>query len=371
MELIPGLPNDLARECLSRLPFESFPFLLPVCKSWNDEIRSPDFHQRRRLSGLTRPVFILTQRDRVTHSHSIRLFDPDRLGFCSRLPPIPDLPFEAPTFGGVVAVGSSSILVVSCGWERLVDGDLRFVNVVHVFEFLTGQWRRAADMPSHPDMWYGLGVCADPVHRKVLVAGGYGGQSRALNTAVMYDVASDEWTCLDDMTEGKQSCSVVFHVIGGYSPALSYNQMTCAESLDPETSRWGPIKEGFLEEGSENASYTLVVQANRDGDLYSVGQSVKVRRGGGDTWEEVTRVPREAWSKKGVVTWKDKMLVLGGELSHVGPSYNYLLDLKTYEWISVDMVNGYSDSIIKGYSIDASDIDLFNQAINRINILAI
>ena len=82
MELIPGLTDDLARECLIRLPFQSYPSLLSVSKSWNREIRNSDFHRHRKLVGLTRPVFVLGS---LKGEKGLVLLDPEP-GILTRLP---------------------------------------------------------------------------------------------------------------------------------------------------------------------------------------------------------------------------------------------------------------------------------------------
>lgn len=61
MDFIPGLPNEIALECLIRLPVDQFSKAASVCKKWNGEITSPEFRRRRKFSGLTRPVLVMVQ----------------------------------------------------------------------------------------------------------------------------------------------------------------------------------------------------------------------------------------------------------------------------------------------------------------------
>nr|GMD59202.1 F-box/kelch-repeat protein At1g80440-like [Ipomoea batatas] len=46
MELIPGLPNHIALECLIRISFDQFPKAASVCRAWNAIIKHPNFIQR-------------------------------------------------------------------------------------------------------------------------------------------------------------------------------------------------------------------------------------------------------------------------------------------------------------------------------------
>ena len=46
--LIPGLPEDLARECLVRLGFDQLPAARRVSRGWKAEVESPFHHRLRR-----------------------------------------------------------------------------------------------------------------------------------------------------------------------------------------------------------------------------------------------------------------------------------------------------------------------------------
>ncbi|KAE9604253.1 putative F-box domain-containing protein [Lupinus albus] len=48
MELISGLPDDVARDCLIRVSYQQFAAVASVCKKWKTEIHSPEFRRRRR-----------------------------------------------------------------------------------------------------------------------------------------------------------------------------------------------------------------------------------------------------------------------------------------------------------------------------------
>nr|GMD51060.1 receptor homology region, transmembrane domain-and RING domain-containing protein 2 [Ipomoea batatas] len=51
MELIPGLPNHIALECLIRISFDQFPKAASVCRAWNVMIKDPNFIQRWKASA--------------------------------------------------------------------------------------------------------------------------------------------------------------------------------------------------------------------------------------------------------------------------------------------------------------------------------
>ncbi|KAL8139419.1 hypothetical protein V2J09_005440 [Rumex salicifolius] len=112
--------------------------------------------------------------------------------------------------------------------------------------------------------------------------------------------------CSAPVSHKTQNSSSMFHVIGGYGMDLSHKY----------------INQEFLEQGFK---FRHVV-ANGEGHLYSVDDNVSTRRRGGEKrWEDVAKVPDDIWLKECVVTWKDKMLVIGSGRTICGPSYTYLL----------------------------------------------
>ncbi|XP_031387207.1 F-box/kelch-repeat protein At1g80440-like [Punica granatum] len=52
MELILGLPHDIASECLIRYPYQQFALAASVCKGWKIEIESPEYLDGAPLSHL-------------------------------------------------------------------------------------------------------------------------------------------------------------------------------------------------------------------------------------------------------------------------------------------------------------------------------
>ncbi|RZC71928.1 hypothetical protein C5167_035249 [Papaver somniferum] len=63
MEIIPGLPNEIGRECLIRVPYDRFATLICVSRKWKQEVKSPEFLPRRKTSGLNQSTIALVQTD--------------------------------------------------------------------------------------------------------------------------------------------------------------------------------------------------------------------------------------------------------------------------------------------------------------------
>lgn len=86
MEIIPGLPNDLSRECLLRVPCSSHYKLTSVCNSWENIVTNPRFYKNRKKFGASQELIILSVR--VDNDFTIKLYDPLQKSL-ETLPPIP------------------------------------------------------------------------------------------------------------------------------------------------------------------------------------------------------------------------------------------------------------------------------------------
>lgn len=354
--LIPGLIDDLGRECLIRVPFQQFPTATSVCKAWRDEIRVSEFRRLRKAAGVARPVIVLAQakiddpnsnpgQGLKTHpsrpTYRLALFEPVT-GNWATLPEIPGLPEGLPMFCGVV--GSGSGVVVIGGWDPVT---WRASNSVYVYSFLSGKWRKGSDMPGVRRSFFG---CASDHDRTVLIAGGHDEDKNALRSALLYDVVEDKWVPLDDMEKERDECKVVFHrgmfhVISGYPTETQGCFERTAESFDPATWRWGPIVEEFLEASGSPSSCV----AGPDGRVYTcVGRrSSDVAVQQGDRWQVVAKVPDDVRSSHWVASCGDKLVLIGS--SKFGePNNGYMLDLKELKWTKIDMPKEYCGQVQSG-----------------------
>ncbi|KAM0923150.1 hypothetical protein ACQ4PT_005709 [Festuca glaucescens] len=60
-DLIPGLPEEVARECLIRVGFDQLPAVRRISPQWKEEVESPDYGRLRRAEGLACPVIAMVQ----------------------------------------------------------------------------------------------------------------------------------------------------------------------------------------------------------------------------------------------------------------------------------------------------------------------
>lgn len=354
MDLLPGLPNDIALECLIRLPLDQFFKAASVCSNWKNEIKHPAFRQRRKSSGFTRPVFALAQAMVTTirkphgvttlsstQFYRLSLYDPEK-GNWYDLPPIPELVEGLPMFCRVVGVGSDLIVIGGCdpvNWQVM--------NSVFIYNFISGSWRRGADMPGEQRLFFG---CGSDSERFVLVAGGHDDGKNALKSVLLYDVAKDEWVTLPEMAMERDECNSVFHrgkfhVIGGYPTHAQGQFQRSAEVFDLATRQWC-LEEDFL--GADTCPQTCL--EGDDGRLYMCQDGDVVVKYDA-TWRHVSELPGEISNVVYLTAWQGKLLTVGNarfDELHRGYELhlsNISTSSKEKTWTKVDIPDEYCGHI--------------------------
>ncbi|KAI3777802.1 hypothetical protein L1987_47605 [Smallanthus sonchifolius] len=209
MDLIPGLPNDIALDCLIRVPYNHFSSAASVCRSWKYEIELPSFRHHRKYAGLSRRIAVMVQSPADSNwkhglrkysaapAYSLTVYEPET-GNWSKLPPVPGFSDGLPLFCQIVPVGFN--LVVMGGLNPENWDASRFL---YVYSFVSAMWRRGLDMPGCRRSFFG---CASDNDRRIFVAGGHDTEKNALRSGMMYDVAEDNWTVLPDMADERDEC---------------------------------------------------------------------------------------------------------------------------------------------------------------------
>ncbi|CAL5023237.1 unnamed protein product [Urochloa decumbens] len=360
-DLIPGLPEDLARECLVRLGFDQLPTARRVSRGWKSELESPFHHRLRR----PRPLLALAQAHPplaasgparkyaavATGHHSYRLVLHDPVaGTWTPLPPLPDTGGGGgglPLFCRLAAVGdgggtATTKLVVLGGWDTETWAP---TAAVHVYDFLSGAWRRGADMPPPRRSFF---ACAAAGGR-VFVAGGHDEEKNALRCAAAYDANADAWAALPDMAlERDEARGVVvrdaggsggerFAAIGGYATEAQGRFVGSAEAFDTAAWSWGPVRERVIEDGACPRTCCAgrggVGSGAKTTTMYMLdGGRVMARDGAagegeGGAWRVVARLPedvREAAAEV-VAIGDGRVGVVGCSACHGGEHAVYVL----------------------------------------------
>ncbi|KAG6535852.1 F-box/kelch-repeat protein At1g15670-like [Zingiber officinale] len=327
-ELIPGLPEVMAMECLARVPIVNLGAARAVSKLWKSSIESAPFQDLRKSTGLADSVVAVSQaqvpENETVHPspsvYRLSFFDP-ATGAWSCAPPVPGGHRSLPRFCQIVSVGCE--LVVVGGWNSLTWAAS---DEVHIFDLASKAWRAGAPMPGTGRSFF---ACAGSTERRmVFVAGGHDERKNALRSALAYDVAADAWVRLPDMAQARDECCGVlvrdaFQVLDGYPTEAPAQFMRSVESFDVNAWRWGPVEEEKLEEAV--CPRTCVVGG--DGRLYMCLKSRGVAAlKEGEGWQTVAELPDDVVALQ-MVAWERGLVVLGsGNKSR--SQFIYVLDLK-------------------------------------------
>ncbi|KAL3511816.1 hypothetical protein ACH5RR_024533 [Cinchona calisaya] len=356
MELFPGLPDDIGLECLVRVPYDHFSSAASVCKSWKLEIQLPEFIRQRKVAGFARRVIVMAQarvdqarksgsgKFSATPVYRLTLCEPET-GYWTELPPVPGYADGLPMFCQLIGAGLN--LVVMGGWNRVT---WEVSNAVFVYSFVSGTWRRGADMPGCRRSFF---ACASDSDRTVFVAGGHDGEKNALRSAWAYDVAKGEWVPLPDMAKERDESKGTFHggkfhVIGGYHTNMQGRFSTSAESFDIATWRWDPVQDGFLDvatcprtcvDGTAGNGRLLMC---RDVDVVGLENS---------EWQVVTQIPSDVRNISYVTAWQGKLLLIGSP-RFSEPHRVYTLNLKSCLWTKVETPESFSGHVQSGCCLE-------------------
>ncbi|KAI4317483.1 hypothetical protein L6164_025349 [Bauhinia variegata] len=270
-ELVPGLPDDLGLECLTRLPYSAHPGAIRVCRRWRHLLESDDFYYQRKKLGHTRELACLVQAlpaengEKPTGSprYGVTVFDRVSQSW-ERLDPIPEYPFGLPLF--CQSASCEGKLVVMGGWD---PATYEPVTKVFVYDFRTSQWRRGKDMPSRRS-FFAIGA----FQGRVYIAGGHDENKNALRTAWVYDVRRDQWTELNPMSQERDECEGMvvgdeFWVVSGYATERQGMFEGSADVYDFGSGQWRRV-EGVWKAGQCPRSCVGIHE--KDGKMMSWGE---------------------------------------------------------------------------------------------------
>ncbi|KAJ6859675.1 F-box/kelch-repeat protein SKIP20 [Populus alba x Populus x berolinensis] len=287
-QLIPGLPDEIAMECLVRVPYQFHSNMKSVCHTWQRLISHPSFYQQRLQSGTAEHLVCLVQPlPPINHSTTSPTTDDDDGGDPLinsssnnkilknedkqeeeqqqhiHSPPQyalstynathniwqrtrPPEGSRIPMFCQCLALPSSGKLLLLGGWDPTTLEPVPHVYILDLIE-TTGaacKWRRGASM-SVPRSFFACGVVGPST---VCVAGGHDSQKNALRSAEVYDVETDQWEMLPDMIEERDECQGLswegdskFWVVSGYGTESQGQFRSDVEFYDRHTGCWSKI----------------------------------------------------------------------------------------------------------------------------------
>ncbi|CAN6476367.1 unnamed protein product [Victoria cruziana] len=261
--VVPGLPDDVALECLFRVPHSCLAVMRAVSRRWRALVDSPDFSGERKLRGTADGFACLVQQKAAPAAgnpteagmksagagrgppvYGLTLFDPRR-GSWERLQYPDGDQGSLPLFCQCVSVAGK--LVILGGWNCVTWEATRRVSV---YDFRTRRWSKGKDMPGPARSFFAAAAAESTssgrggVTGLVFVAGGHDENKNALRTGAVYDVGRDEWKELGEaMDEERDECEGLmvgkeFWVVSGYGTEGQGRFGESAEVFDTEIERW-------------------------------------------------------------------------------------------------------------------------------------
>ncbi|CAD6244038.1 unnamed protein product [Miscanthus lutarioriparius] len=297
-ELIPGLPDDVAMECLARVPSRSHRRMRSVCRGWRGTVGSADFRRRRRAAGASEDILFLVQTapargDGKGSTPECALAAANlTTGEWRRVEGHADAWGPVPLFAQCAAAGDGRHVAVVGGWD---PDTLRPTSDVRLLDVSAGTWRRGPEMPDTRSFFGCAGGDGN-----VYIAGGHDECKNALRSAFAYSVAADDaWRALSDMSEERDEPQLVVVATPGRVLLAASGYLTEAQGAFRNTAEryhaggdaW-TSGEGYVIPGGDTAGKTCLASVR--GTVWAVGAGKDgVREWDGDAraWRDVADGP--------------------------------------------------------------------------------
>ncbi|KAK3118663.1 hypothetical protein QOZ80_9BG0703550 [Eleusine coracana subsp. coracana] len=341
VELIPGLPDDVAVDCLARVPHASHRALRCVCRGWRHAAAAPCFASARSAAGAMEDLVFMLQfgnpsaddgpkdddAPNNTPAYGVAVYNVTTGEWHRENRGAPQ---PVPVFAQCAAVGSR--VAVLGGWDPRT---FEPVSDVHVLDASTGSWRRGASMRSARSFF----ACAE-AGGKIYVAGGHDKHKNALKTAEAYDPVADAWDPLPDMSEERDECDGMatvagdrFLAVSGYRTARQGGFERDAEWFDPASREWRRLERV---RAPPSAAHVVV-----KGKVWCIeGEAMMEWMGMRKGWREVGPYPPglKAGTARAVCVGGGDKVVVTGALDGEGGGGRHALwvfDVKTKNWTVV------------------------------------
>lgn len=236
--ILPGLPDDVAKQCLALVPRSYFPSMGAVSKKWRSLMRSKEFMTIRRLAGVGEEWIYILVAD--ADGNGSRWEVHDRLGKQHhQLPPMPGHVKD----GFNVVVLNGKLLVVA---GSVIKNGARTASAdVYQYDSCINSWSKLASM-NVPRYDF---ACAE-VNGMVYAVGGHGINGESLSSAEMYDPDTNKWTIIESLCRPRYGCfSYGFggnlYVMGGRS-TFSIGNFKKVDVFNPESHTWSEMKNGCV-----------------------------------------------------------------------------------------------------------------------------
>lgn len=315
--LIPNLPDDVALNCLLRIPIGAHVFCRSVCKRWGLLFSKKEhFFTLRKALGFHDPWLFTFTFHRCMGKIQWMVLDLTQLSW-HKIPSMPCRDRVCPHGFGCIAL-ESTLLV--CG-GLVSDLDCPF-HLVLKYEVVRNKWNVTTRMHT-PRSFFASGL----IDGKVYVAGGYSADQFELNLAEVFDPIKGTWKRVANM-KAKMACydscvlnGRLYVTEGWLWPFLA---SPLGQVYDPKTDIWEDMNVG-MREGWTGPSVVIdehvFIVAERE------GMRIKVYDAKSDSWDAIEGLPVPERIRKpfNVSVSGEKIYVVGRGL-HVVIGYVKRLD---------------------------------------------
>ncbi|XP_039140768.1 F-box/kelch-repeat protein At1g30090 isoform X2 [Dioscorea cayenensis subsp. rotundata] len=344
---IPGLPDDLALNCLLRLPVSTHQKFRVVCRRWHDLLRTKDrFFTERKLVGICSAWMFVFAFNRFTRKIQWHVLDLTHFSWHT-IPIMPGCKHAGPNGFGCIAIPQDGILIV-CG---SMMSDLGCpLHVVLKYEMQKNRWTVMRQMLV-PRSFFASGV----IDGKVYVAGGYSTDQFELNSAEVLNPADGKWQQITSMGMNmamydSAALDERLFVTEGWAWPFLFSPR--GQVYDPKTNAWESMTVG-MREGWTGLSVVL------DGHLFVISEHedmrVKVYDMKTDSWDivEGSPLPKRMISKPlSVSSYGSRLFVVGQGLhvavGHIEKKSCCVLDDRknwsfSIQWQQIETPSEFSD----------------------------
>lgn len=319
--LIPGLPDDVALNCLLRIPVQSHASCRAVCKRWNLLLLSKDrFFTRRKELGFHEPWLFIFAFHKCTGKLQWLVLDLTHFTW-HNIPAMPCRDKVCPHGFRCVSIPNEATLFVCGGVVSDVDCPL---DVVLKYEVHQNRWIVMNQM-INARSFFASGL----IDGMIYVAGGNSTDLFELDSAEVLNPGKGYWSPIASM--GTNMASYDAAVLDGKLLVTEgwlwpFYVSPRGQVYDPRTNNWENMAVG-LREGWTGSSVVVY------GHLFVVSEhermKLKVYDGDSDSWETVegNPLPEQICKPFSVNSCHSKIYVVGRDL-HVAVGQILRVNLK-------------------------------------------
>ncbi|KAE8655332.1 F-box/kelch-repeat protein [Hibiscus syriacus] len=312
--VIPGLPDDVALNCLLRLPVESLAACKAVCKQWHLLLGNKErFFTRRKELGFKDPWLFVLAFHKCTGKIQWQVLDLTHFTWHT-IPVMPCKDEVCPHGFRCVSIPHEGVLFVCGGMVSDVDCPL---DLVLKYEIQKNRWTVMNNMNTARSFF-----ASEVINSMIYVAGGNSGDLFELDSAEVLDLAKGSWDPIASM--GTNMASYDSAVLDGKLLVTEgwlwpFFVSPRGQVYDPRTNSWESMAVG-LREGWTGSSVVV------HGHLFVVSElermKLKVYDPDSDSWEAIEGppLPEQICKPFAVSTCDNRIYVLGRNL-HVGVGY--------------------------------------------------